>query len=210
LRKCVLVCVVMTHESDDAESWAKGLHGRIAQAIRDARHGRMSAQQIADETKRLGYPISRNQIANYESGRKQTLDIAELVVLAQALRVPPVTLLFGGHPDHPVEMLPGRTMPAVEALAWFTGDEQLTDDAVSEPDSPAATLLRLTRQRAASQRRLGMARHMASLHAEKDDEAKFTPAFDYALQVMDDVAEIDAAIEKQWSAVVAGRKEVKE
>ena len=58
------------------------LHARIAQAIRTNRHGRLSAQQLADETERLGYGISRSQIANYESGRKKSLDVAELLVIA--------------------------------------------------------------------------------------------------------------------------------
>lgn len=191
------------------EEWPKGLHERIAQAIRDARQG-MSAQQLADETKRLGYPISRNQIANYESHRKQTLDIAELMVLATALRVPPIALLFGGNPREDVEVLPGHPVSMVSALAWFTGDDNLADDAVAEPDSPAATLLRLARRRAAKQRKLDMAGRMASLYAQKDDEEKFTPAINAALEAMDDVAEIDAAIDKQWSAIVAGRKEVNE
>jgi predicted transcriptional regulator len=31
----------------------------------------MSAQELADETERLGHGISRSQIANYESGRKK-------------------------------------------------------------------------------------------------------------------------------------------
>lgn len=207
MRNPVLICVLMTQRTP--EDWTKGLHERIAQAIRDARQG-ISAQQLADETKRLGYPISRNQIANYESHRKQSLDVAELIVLATALRVPPITLLFGGHPREEVEVLPGQQMPMVSALAWFTGDNNLADDAVAEPDSPAAELLRLTRRRAEKQQKLDTAGRMASFFAEKQDEAKFTPAIELALGAMDDVDEIDAAIDKQWSAIVAGRKEVNE
>ena len=65
--KCVLDCVFMTQDQD----WGGALHARIARAIRTARQGRLSAQQLADETERLGYGISRSQIANYESGRKK-------------------------------------------------------------------------------------------------------------------------------------------
>ena len=79
------------------------LHARIAQAIRTARQGRLSAQQLADETERLGYGISRSQIANYESGRKKSLDVADLFVIAAALGVPPAS--FTGGPGH---IWPGR------------------------------------------------------------------------------------------------------
>ncbi len=97
------------------------LHARIAQAIRAARQGRLSAQQLADETERLGYGISRSQIANYESGRKKSLDVADLFVIAAALGVPPLRLLFPGEPDDDIEMLPGQRTSTFHATASFTG-----------------------------------------------------------------------------------------
>ena len=97
------------------------LHARIAHAIRTNRHGRLSAQQLADETERLGYGISRSQIANYESGRKKSLDVAELLVIAEALQVPPLQLLFPDEPDDDIEMLPGQRTSTFHATAWFTG-----------------------------------------------------------------------------------------
>jgi transcriptional regulator with XRE-family HTH domain len=108
----------MTQDPD----WAEGVHQRIAQAIRSVREGRLTAQQLAEETKRLGHPISRSQIANYESGRKQSLDVAELLVIAGALGVSPMSLLFPGEPDEQVEMLPDRPTPTLWARAWFGGD----------------------------------------------------------------------------------------
>jgi transcriptional regulator with XRE-family HTH domain len=102
--------------------WDEALHERIADAIRAARRqSRMSAQQLADETERLGYRISRSQIANYESGRKKSLDVAELLVIAAALRVPPLQLLFPDEPDKDIEMLPGQQTSTFRAIAWFTG-----------------------------------------------------------------------------------------
>lgn len=101
------------------------LHARIAQAIRTARQGRLSAQQLADETERLGYGISRSQIANYESGRKKSLDVAELLVIAAALGVPPLQLLFPDEPDDDIEMLPSQRTSTFHAIASFTGDPGL-------------------------------------------------------------------------------------
>jgi len=168
------------------EGWSEGLHARIAQAIRNARHARsMSAQQLADEIEYLGcYPISRSQIANYESGRKQGLDVTELMTLAAALRVPPVTLLFGGAPDELVESLPGEKATSVATLAWFIGDREIAwpgsefepheaarraDEAIADPDSPPAMLLKLIRERAEKHRELHLTR-MALKLVDKDSE----------------------------------------
>jgi transcriptional regulator with XRE-family HTH domain len=110
--------VVMTHDAE----WAKALHQRIAKAIRDARQGRLTAQELADETERLGYPITRSQIANYESGRKQSLDVCELIVIAAALRVPPLKLMFADAQDQTVEMLPGQPTSTFDAISRFIGN----------------------------------------------------------------------------------------
>lgn len=103
------------------QNWAEDLHRRIAAAIKNAR-GNRSAQWLADQTKRLGYPISRAALANYESGRKKTLDIAELLTLAAALRIPPVTLLFPQLPDGRIELLPDVKTSSWDAVAWFSGE----------------------------------------------------------------------------------------
>ncbi|MEX3771675.1 XRE family transcriptional regulator, partial [Mycolicibacterium fortuitum] len=63
------------------QEWVDELHRRVAAAIKAARASR-SAQWLSDETERLGFPISRAAIANYESGRKKGLDLTELLVLA--------------------------------------------------------------------------------------------------------------------------------
>lgn len=103
------------------QGWAEDLHTRVAVAIKRARGGR-SAQWLADETERLGYPISRAAIANYESGRKKGLELAELVVLAAALRVPPVALIYPDLPQGVIEVLPGEPVTSWEAATWFSGE----------------------------------------------------------------------------------------
>lgn len=115
--------------------WEDALHRRIAAAIKRVRSegtvhlngfphgGPRSAQWLADRTAALGYPISRAQIANYESGRKKGLDVAELLVLARALNTTPATLLFPGPYDAPVEVLPGVEVSELDAAQWFSGEE---------------------------------------------------------------------------------------
>ena len=106
-------------------AWARALHGTVATAMRDARRGRFTAEQLAQETDRLNYPVSRAQISNYESGRKHNLDICELLILAGALNVPPLVLLFPGQPDRTVHVLPGRSTNTAQAKQAFVGDHGL-------------------------------------------------------------------------------------
>ena len=118
-------------------------------AVKHARERRrISAQQLSDITVDLGYPVSRNTLTNYENGRKQSLDVVELIVLAMALEVPPIMLLYGGHPDDPIEVTPGHEIPTVGALAWFSGDQRMAKGALAQQDSYEATLLGLIRRRA--------------------------------------------------------------
>ena len=121
------------------------VHERTARAIKEARRSR-SAQWLADETARLGFPMSRAALANYESGRKKGLDIAELMVIAAACDVPPVSLLFPDQPDGPVEVLPGQTVTCFTAAEWFSGSGDLPAREES-PASDEATILRLSRAR---------------------------------------------------------------
>lgn len=123
------------------------MHRRVATAIKTARSGR-SAQWLADETERLGFPISRAAIANYESGRKKGLDLAELLTLAAALRVPPVVLLFPDLPDGPVEALPGVTVDSWGAAAWCSGEARSpAAEAGERPETAESKRIRAVRER---------------------------------------------------------------
>ena len=129
------------------QDWADELHQRVAAAIKTARSGR-SAQWLADETERIGFPISRAQIANYESGRKKGLDLTELLTLAAALRVPPVVLLFPDLPDGPVEVLPGVTVDSWDAAAWFSGEAKALDaEAREQPETSESKRIWAVRER---------------------------------------------------------------
>jgi transcriptional regulator with XRE-family HTH domain len=73
---------------------------RHMRALRGARG--WTAQELADQT-----GIPRNVITNLETGRRETLSVDELVLLAQAFNVPPMRLIdgtycrrcFGAPPD---------------------------------------------------------------------------------------------------------------
>jgi transcriptional regulator with XRE-family HTH domain len=101
--------------------WAADLHARIAAAIKKQRGSERSAQDIADRTAELGYAMSRAQIANYESGRKKNLDIAELLIIAAALDIPPLVLLYPDLPAGDVEIIPNCPGNSFDAYLWAAG-----------------------------------------------------------------------------------------
>jgi 8-oxo-dGTP diphosphatase len=113
-------CVAMAQD----DSWQERTTRVIAGQLRRYRLKRgLSAQQLSDECTRLGFPIPRSVLANLENGRRESVSTAELQVLAAALDVSPVMLLFPVGVAATVEVLPGRHENAVEALARFAGKD---------------------------------------------------------------------------------------
>lgn len=107
----------------------------VGSAIDQARKGR-SDQWISDQSAMLGHPISRTAVSEYRRGKRKSIPVTDLIVLARALEVPPVSLLFPGLPNRLVPaMPPGKTssdayssdseVPAFDALRWFTGESQV-------------------------------------------------------------------------------------
>ena len=81
----------------------------------------MSAQDLADRCALLGMPIHRSVLANLENGRRPSVSVAELLVLATALEVPPILLALPlGHEDE-IEILPGVAVNTWDAGRWWAG-----------------------------------------------------------------------------------------
>ena len=95
--------------------------GRQARRIR----GKRSAKWLSDQTELLGMRISPTVIAKLDSGhRGANLSVPELFVLAGALNVSPVSLLFPDLPDGEVRRLPNEhPMRSVTALGWVGGSD---------------------------------------------------------------------------------------
>lgn len=104
-----------------SSGWSKDVTARIGAEVKRLR-GKRSAQWLADQTGELGHPIPRTTISETENGRRSSITVQELVVLAQALDVPPIELLYPGIPAATVEMLPGRTATAWIAAQEFSGE----------------------------------------------------------------------------------------
>lgn len=105
-----------------SNDWAMTWRRRIGQAVRDAREGkRYTAEQVAERATALGYPLTRDTVINVELGRKKTLDVCEVVILAKVFEVAPLSLLYPDLVDTPVQALPGLDTTGGDAALAFAG-----------------------------------------------------------------------------------------
>ncbi|MGW2847892.1 helix-turn-helix domain-containing protein [Streptomyces sp. NPDC001108] len=106
--------------------WQGRLTQHVADAVRHYRKERgLSAQALADACAKLGYAVPRTSIANLENGRRSGVEIAELLVLAKALQIPPIALMLPVGMSGSVEVVPGEELPIWDAIAWITGETLL-------------------------------------------------------------------------------------
>ncbi|GGK65431.1 hypothetical protein [Streptomyces flaveus] len=124
-----------------ANEWAAQIAKQVGQGVayyrtqsRDARGGKLTAQALADRCAGLGLPLDRTVIAKLEKGTRQTITIGELLVLARALEIPPVLLLFPLGRTDTTEVLPGEDTDTWAALKWFTGEDDQFPGAVTGTD----------------------------------------------------------------------------
>jgi transcriptional regulator with XRE-family HTH domain len=134
-------CVLMTQrrfddgtDPDDAPEWADQVMATVAREVRRRRKELgMSAQDLAEACEEIGHPIPRNVIANMESGRRATLPLVEVMVLAKALHTYPICLLYPLGYVEEVQRLPLQYSERTwDAMRWFTGDKP--DDLVMEDE----------------------------------------------------------------------------
>lgn len=102
--------------------WSTRLALSVAREVRRHRQAAgMSAQQLADRCSEIGMPIKRSVLANLESGRRTTVSISEVLVLAAALDIPPALLVFPVGYEEAQEVLPKAEMEPLQAVDWFSG-----------------------------------------------------------------------------------------
>jgi transcriptional regulator with XRE-family HTH domain len=82
----------------------------------------LPASMLSARCASLGLPLDRNVIAKLENGHRNSVTVDEVIVLATALEVPPVMLLFGVGIEETAEVLPGNHAPAFDAAEWFSGE----------------------------------------------------------------------------------------
>ncbi|RJL22043.1 hypothetical protein D5H75_36180 [Bailinhaonella thermotolerans] len=83
----------------------------------------ISTQALADRCADLGLPLDRSVIAKLEKGLRQTIAVGEVLVLAEALQVPPLLLILPIGNASTVEALPHVEISTTTAYDWFVGLE---------------------------------------------------------------------------------------
>jgi transcriptional regulator with XRE-family HTH domain len=106
-----------------AKTWELDLARRIGEAVKARRKAlKLTAVELAERTKELGYPITRVAITKIEgNNRAGKFDVAELLVIAAALNTSPALLLYPGPYNEDVELLPGEVCAEFDAVQWFSG-----------------------------------------------------------------------------------------
>ena len=112
-------------QDDDWSARVARLVAREVRRYRESQQPRMSVQRLADRTAELDMPIPRSVLANLESGRRETVSVAEVLALAAALNVSPIELICPVGFDKETEILPGRMLDPLSAVRWFTGELKL-------------------------------------------------------------------------------------
>jgi transcriptional regulator with XRE-family HTH domain len=102
------------------DDWAGRLTKRIGDAIKDLRVPR-SGQWLEDRTAELGHRVSRSTISEIETGRRRSITISDLVVLAAALETAPIALIYPPPYSEDIEVLPGVTRRKIDAVQEFSG-----------------------------------------------------------------------------------------
>jgi transcriptional regulator with XRE-family HTH domain len=103
------------------DAWHRATAERMGRAVAQRRgDAGMTAQQLAERCKDLGAPIHRTTITKIENGRTR-FDVGELLILAAALDVPPLVLLYPDLPGGDVEIIPGEPGSSWDAYLWATG-----------------------------------------------------------------------------------------
>ena len=103
--------------------WATRMAAGIGRHVAKFRGARgMTAQALSDRCSEIGYRIDRSVIAKLETGRRQNVTVAEVLVLADALDVPVLLLMLPLGDEADIEFLPGRVLPVPDVLDQLSGD----------------------------------------------------------------------------------------
>lgn len=120
----------------DARAWESDLAGRIGRAVASRRTRLLlTVASLSERTRKLGYPIAAAAITRIENNdRAGRIEVAELLVLAAALELPPMLLLFPGFPHGSEQALPGLSAASDAGVRWVSGTDGLPGPVDDEGD----------------------------------------------------------------------------
>lgn len=97
----------------------------VAQRVKELRKRTgLSAARLAEEMTKAGIPWKREIVANLENGRRDRLDVDELLALAAVFQVPPVALLIDATSET-TAVAPNLELPTAHVLLWMIGEQPL-------------------------------------------------------------------------------------
>lgn len=102
------------------EEWAAEQTRRIGDEIKRLR-GKRTGQWLSDRTAELGQRVSRSTISEIETGRRKSITVTDLILLAAALNTTPVALVYPGPYTRPIKFTPNQEVPEIWAAQWFSG-----------------------------------------------------------------------------------------
>jgi transcriptional regulator with XRE-family HTH domain len=133
-----------TGHADEAATWSVREAAAIGRRVARRRTALgLSAQDVADRCARLGMnSLTRQVLSRLEHGRREAVSTAELAVVAAALEMAPVLLLYPVGLADTVEYLPGRMAEPFDAARWWGDEAFLTEDGEIQARSrPSAIML---------------------------------------------------------------------
>lgn len=175
----------MEHAANWNALTASRIGERVAYFRKQVGDKGITAQALADRCAKLGHPLDRTVIAKLEKGMRQSVTVADLLVLSAALGVPPIALVVPVDQEETVEMLPGRNVPTYEAMTWFTGERRFPGASGSAEDTEDPAMIRTYRAHAKQvdswNQQTGQAARWAA--AAEDDPAAEARATWYAAAI---------------------------
>lgn len=161
-------------EELSGETWGERFILRAAARVRDARRAQgFSVRELSERTKQLGHEVTRQVLVNLEAGRRRALSIDDLFVIAHALGVNPLFLLFDQNQmGRPNEVLPDLEVPEWVALQWARSAPTFISSGLYEMDFDSARGIISTREQLDRVRgEIGNLERAAEIHTERGDEA---------------------------------------
>jgi transcriptional regulator with XRE-family HTH domain len=106
--------------------WSADLTRSIAKNVRRYRKAKdWSARELAETCTILGFDIPRTAVSDLENGRRLFITVSELLMLARALEVSPIDLVFPQDREEPVRVSPAELLDSFEAGQWWSGRRKI-------------------------------------------------------------------------------------
>jgi transcriptional regulator with XRE-family HTH domain len=110
--------------SDSFPGWAAAQAAEIGRRVAQRRKiMKLSAEALAERCGILGMPsFTRQVIMRLEHSRRESVSVSELSVLAAALEISPVLLIYPLGQADETEYLPGHQASPFDAARWWGGE----------------------------------------------------------------------------------------